>query len=193
MTASHPSDEVLVAYLREDVGSDEELRLEEHLLECDRCVGSLAAIQPRLTSPPHPPLRVPLEIRARVAPGASGVPAHSTAARSRSRPRPPLLLRWPVLIPASLAAGFVLAVSVQMLRHPRGSEITTRAVDWSASPSLVAVATALRDQPSSDATVLADLRAGDTVTAVERRGEWVRIERSTGVGGWVRTEALRQD
>jgi len=49
----------------------------------------------------------------------------------------------------------------------------------------------LRAEPSPGARQLGRIRAGERVTAHERRGFWRRIETAQGAGGWVRLSSLR--
>lgn len=191
MTQLHPTDESLVAYLECDLDADAERSLETHVRDCDLCVADLTRIQLHLGTPPDVAHSVPPQVRARVdnafrpSAAASSLPPPSRATR-----RPAGILRWPVLIPTSLAAGFLIGLSVAALRLP-DTRVTTRGVDPVEKSYSVAAGTVIRDAPSDRAGEVAALRSGDRVFVLERRGGWARIQGPDGHDGWVRADSLR--
>jgi len=188
MTSRHPQDEILLAYLDADLGNHEDSGVEDHLRECDLCVSGLMTMQPRLAAVDMLAMRVPASVVGRAAfqPQSKATPRQVTRPVTR---RPPFLLRWPVLIPTSLAAGVLLGLSTSFLRQPDSR--MTRSVDSRQATSVAAVDTALRRDPATEAVVVANLPRGEEVKVVERRPEWILVERVGGEQGWVRSEHLR--
>jgi anti-sigma factor RsiW len=188
MTAIHPAEELLAAYLEDDLDRDEEIGIETHLRECDLCVSGVVRMRPHLDAAGTIAVPVPANVRRRLV--FRGAAAAGAPRRSLGSTRPPFLLRWPVLIPTSLAAGFLLAASISTVRTTRPS-LLTRAVRSVPVTSVSAVETVMRRLPAGDAEVVANLPAGENVTVIERRSGWIRVERSGGGQGWVPSEHLR--
>lgn len=186
MESTHPSDELLLAYLDVSLQKAEDALVESHLRQCDTCVRSLELMQGRAGSADEIAVGVPAAVAARVA----------FAPREHSRPRhaarpPRWLLRWPVLVPTSLAAGFLLGAVTSLVRSPATPSRMTRGVELGGSASVVVSDTALRREPDDAADVVAGLGRGEHVKVIQRRADWVRIEGAAGGQGWVRSEQLR--
>ena len=60
-----------------------------------------------------------------------------------------------------------------------------------AEPASVIRATAMKQQPASDAPTVAPLAENAKVDALERKGGWTRVKAEGGAEGWVRMLALR--
>ena len=57
-------------------------------------------------------------------------------------------------------------------------------------PATVIRATELKENPATDATVVAELQENTAVDALERKGGWTRVKTASG-DGWVKMLALR--
>jgi anti-sigma factor RsiW len=184
MTNVHFNDERLAAYLEDELDASDELEIEGHLRQCDLCVSGVIRMQPHLRAAGSIAMHIPEALRTGPARQSPSVPP----ARSHGA----FVLRWPVLIPTSLAAGFLLGISVAALRQVAAPPLMTRAVESFADRSaVVGVESPLRRAPSADAEVVASLQTGEDVAVLERQAEWTRIETSGGRQGWIRSEHLR--
>jgi hypothetical protein len=187
MTPSHPADELLLAYLDADLGEAEDASIEAHLRQCDLCVSGLKLMQSRVSGAGE--IAVPAVVAARLVfqPQPHAEPRRTARAMSSRR----LLLRWPVLVPTSLAAGFLLGAVTALLRSPATPARTTRSVELSGAASVAALDGSLRRDPSDAADVVARLQRGERVSVIEKRADWVRVERAAGEQGWVHSQDLR--
>jgi hypothetical protein len=179
MTMPHPDEEALTGYLTLGPGTRENAEVEQHLEACESCLTAVMTIHRNLARGGDAGGHVPVTLLERA----------SRTMVQRHRARPPLLLRYGVLIPASLAAGMLLAVGFESWQVPRRPR-ETRAVDVRRVAQVVAEEALVLKRPDARADVVARVERGDTVTVDERRGEWTRVLLAGGAGGWVASRAL---
>ena len=174
-----PGDELLIAYLDGTVTDPERRSIEGHLAGCDACVETVRCIHARLSATagelPPPPQSVALRARA-------AVPPLPPAARARV----PILLRLPILIPTSLAAGFLLFVGGHAWLASPDPAVLRRAAQMQRTNH----ATPVREEPSLGADVVARVDAGEMVEVRVEHAGWCRIALPGGGEGWIECRSL---
>lgn len=188
-----PADELLISYANGELSDAEQLRLEGHLDACDRCLESLCSVHTRLqaTAADLEPTPAALVERARAA--WDEEPRLNEGDGEARRPRPaapratvPMLLRLPILIPVSLAAGALLVVATRTWLTPAQQPILIRSVQILQITQEVVV----RTQPRAGAAPIAKLLAGDMVEVRGTQPGWDRIALPDGGEGWIEHRAL---
>ena len=176
---SCPDDELLISYVDGTVSEPELSRIEGHLGRCDHCVETVRCVHIRLCATADglesPPPAVSVRARAATPPAVTG-----------ERRRIPLLLRLPILIPMSLAAGALLVVATHTWLEPVPSRVLTRAVQIQRTTHTAPV----RAQPSVQAPVVASLNAGEMVEIHAEQAGWYRVSLPHGGEGWIETRAF---
>jgi anti-sigma factor RsiW len=179
MKMNHPNEETLTAYLTSDFPEPHAADVEQHLDGCDQCLTSIMAIHRNLGHGLQAAVHVP-----------PALVVQASGGQGPRRRKVPMLLRYPVLIPLSLAAGLALAVGIENWPASRRPD-ATRAVDLGAQTASVIAAEALvLKQPDERADVVGHIVRGDTVTIEAKQGAWTRIVLADGVSGWVAARVL---
>lgn len=179
MTADRcPDDELLIAYAAADLGQADRDHLERHLASCDDCVATVRCIHDRLSRTADPLVAPP----AAVARSVQALVGEQPTIRAG---RIALPLRLPVLIPTSLAAGFLLMVAAHTWLLPRPAVLERQADIRRATHTAT-----VWSQPSINAAAVSRLAAGQMV---EVRGEdagWCRVALTDRGDGWIECGAL---
>jgi anti-sigma factor RsiW len=175
-----PDDELLIGYVNGDVPAADLDRIGAHLDTCDRCVENARAVSARLRATAEPLESPPPGVLARAQAALAPQPA---LAGNR---RVPLLLRLPILIPMSLAAGALLVVGTHTWLAPHPPRVLNRAVQIQRTTHAAAV----HARPSAQASVVASLNAGEMVEVHATQPGWYRIALPDGGEGWVEAQAL---
>lgn len=173
-TASCPNDELLIGYVTGDLADAQQRQINDHVATCDRCIETARAVHARLRVTSEPLEPAPAAVRARVR--AVGGESH----------RVPLLLRLPILIPISLAAGALLVVGVETLVGPARSPVLIRAVQIQRTTH----ETPVHAQPSGRAPVVASLNAGESVEVRSEQPGWYHVTLADGSEGWIDARAF---
>jgi len=193
------SEESLVLYALGTLAGDERATLEGHLSECDACLSVMASLNRRLGVAPRVDIAVPADVQLRarhaIEAGLTGLrPLAADAPRSVALlHRARRLLRLPVLVPAALAAGALLAVALQPgWIGPTGSGERSRAVSPAASAKLrvTAVEATVRSRPSMQSEVVGTVRRGALVEVAGEERDWYEVRLDGGRPGWVEREAF---
>lgn len=179
--ATHcPNDELLIGYVTGDLADLEQHQVNTHVGTCDRCVETVRSVHARLrviAEPLEPP---PDAVRARARAVRDG-------ARIAAGSRPvPLLLRLPLLIPMSFAAGALLVVGAQTWLAPAQPRVIIRAVQMQRTTQDASV----HAQPQEHAAVVASLHAGEMVEVRSEQPGWYRVTLADGSEGWVAARAF---
>ncbi len=194
-------EERLVLYAAGALDGAEHAALAAHLADCDACVAAVAVLHRHLALAPETASSVPLELNRRALRAFAGEPAESAAAAPASPPRPSWasrlarargLLRLPVMVPAALAAGALLAVGLQsgVLQHSATSEGTRAVALPSANRRVTAVEAAVHSRPSLQSSVVGSVRRGTMVAVSGEERDWYEIRVDGGPLGWVEREAV---
>jgi anti-sigma factor RsiW len=213
---THPSEELLIAYLTADLPEEEQRGIDGHLDTCDACLNALLTIHPRIAVVSELALAVPPSVVERVH-AAYGrvaepqtnkiaqpdswaqdfVPAPEVGRGGTESRRQPLLSRvlavlfkLPVLIPVSLAAGALLFIATQTWRNSASQRVLTRAVPISQRAPVTAGETLVRAQAGPEGTVIAKLHRGDVVEIQDETRESYRVVLPDGRQGWVERRAF---
>lgn len=202
-------EEPLVVYATGGLSGTEREALHAHLGGCDACLRALTHLQRRLSIAAAIATPVPAGVqqRARLAfetgivppPPALERPRYAEPGRVALLDRLRGLLRVPILVPAAIAAGALLMVSLQQgpvelqqgpVDQNSGTE-RSRAI----APDIVklrvrAVEATVRSRPSMQSEVVATVQRGVTLeVAGEERG-WFQVRLEGGRPGWVEREAF---
>ena len=100
--------------------------------------------------------------------------------------RVPVLLRLPILIPMSLAAGVLLFVGTHALLSPP-QRVLMRAVQMQRAIHEAPV----RALPSAQAPIVGRITGGEMVDVRAEQSDWYRIALPDGSEGWIEAGALR--
>jgi anti-sigma factor RsiW len=173
-TASCPNDELLIGYVTGDLAGPEQRQINDHVSTCDRCIETARAVHARLRVTSEPLESPPAVLRGRV-----------HAANGERRPVP-LLLRLPILVPMSLAAGALLVVGVETWVGPARPPVLIRAVQIQRTTH----GTPVHAQPSEHAPVVASLNAGESVEVRSEQPGWYRVTLADGSEGWIEARAF---
>jgi len=186
---SCPNDERLIAYLTTALTLDEQRTIDKHVDLCDPCVETLLTIQSRLHAMTKGGLAVP-QLRQNAA-AAMLVDAKIPAIVRTARPsRWATLLRLPILMPLSMAAGALLMISAQNWRASTPPQILTRGIQMRQTLPVTAATAVVHTEPDAAATVIAKLTHGDAVEIGGEEREWYRITLPNGREGWVEQHAF---
>jgi len=208
-----PNDEFLAAALTTGVGTDEQQWFDAHLDTCDRCLDAVGAAMRRLRIGNEIPAVVPDAVRRRAAVAASApapallpgphhpspsrpLPARPAAGEPATRSRAArgklaALLRSPMMIPAALAAGAVLAITTQNWMATEPPRSLTRSISVRQQARITANEAAVRRQPSGHAEVIATVTRGTLVDISAEERDWSHVTLPDGTEGWVDQGALR--
>lgn len=170
-----PDDEQLLAYVTGSVTSSAAQQVDDHLGTCDRCIDTVVAVHARVaaTAADLPP--APAAVVRRVpAAAATGAPPR----------RVPVLLRLPILIPLSVAAGALLVVATQTWFRPEPPRM--RAVRMQRTTHAVTV----RAAPQAHAAPIGTLMSGARVEIRDERAGWCRVALPDGREGWAERDAF---
>jgi len=189
---THPSDEVLAAYLSTGLSTADRGDIARHLRVCDRCVQTVVAAQYRIGMALEIGAPVPEAVRERARTPELLVPSRGSAPPrwlSLIRDRLSGVLRLPVLAPVALAAGLVLVVATSSTwLRPRGD--LTRSIPLHQNLRVTTTEAPVRDQPSTRAEVVATLRHGNAVEIRDELRDWYRVALPDGTEGWVLRQAF---
>lgn len=174
-----PDDELLISYVEASVSEPERSMVESHLDTCDRCMETVRCVHVRLRATADelepPPHALSARVRAGTAPSLTG-----------ERRRVPLLLRLPILIPMSLAAGALLVVATHTWLEPPPSRVLIRAVQMQRTTQAAAV----HAQPFGQAPVVASLNGGEMVEIHAEQAGWYRVALPDGREGWIEARSF---
>jgi anti-sigma factor RsiW len=184
-----PTPEELVAYV---TGAAVDGALEEHLLGCAACVGSVAIMHSRLqVGARAATVSVPAALQERI----NSWPARP-GKRSRRWPAAvrtglSVARRLPVLMPLSFAAGALLALLVEQ-QWPGGgaTQPVTRSVATQRMLSVTAPEGQLCGEPDPRSAVIATLNRGTKVQVLAAYRDWYRVRLADGSEGWVARRAF---
>ena len=190
-------EEHLVLYAAGGLDGAEHAALAAHLADCDGCVAAVAVLHRHLALAPETPSSVPIELNRRALDAFAGEPAVAPVASPRRSwvtrlARARELLRVPVMVPAALAAGTLLAVGLQSAVSQRSASIErTRAVaPPSANRRVTAVEAAVHSRPSLQSSVVGTVRRGTMVAVSGEERDWYEIHADGGPLGWIEREAV---
>lgn len=190
-------EEGLILYLTRGLANGEREAVEAHLSRCDSCVYSVSLLRKRLHVDSSVDRAVPVALRNKVRElidaGTRDLAAEvRTPAVSwvhRVREGLDRFLRLPVLVPAAVAAGALLVIGV---RSPdliaNGSGM--RAVEQVTTMRVTAGRATVRDLPRAGSSVVAELKAGESVRVASEDRDWYRVILSDERSGWVEREAF---
>jgi hypothetical protein len=194
-------DELMVAYLSDDISNVERASVETHLRDCDRCVEQLPMVQRRLYAQREPLFAVPESLRAAVRAGVAAshaAPEINTVAAAREstqswrewfadwRSR-----RWSyrTLVPAAVALAAVVAVAQRSWVEP-ASVGRSRAVQIREALRVTAASAEVFPQAGAHPPHLAELARGTRVEIVGEDGDWYRVVLDDGRAGWMERRAF---
>ena len=195
------SDEYLVLYATRGLTGSEHGALRAHLVGCDACIRALAMLHRRLAVQSVVDTAVPsgVQQRARLALEA-GLHAEAHAASPRyAEPRGAALLgrlrgllRVPILAPAALAAGALLAVGLHSgLTGQSATGERSRAVaPDTVKRRITAVEATVRSRPSMQSEVVATIGRGTVVEVAGMERDWYQVRLDGGRAGWLEREAI---
>ena len=194
-------EERLVLYAAGALDGAEHAALAAHLADCDACVASVAVLHRHLAIAADAPAPVPMGINRRALTAFADRPAESMSVAPALPPRLGWrtriarargLLRLPVIMPAALAAGALLAVGLQTtwLQHSATLERTRAVAPPSASRRVTAVEAAVHSRPSLQSSVVGTVRRGTVVAVSGEERDWYEIQVDGGPLGWVEREAV---
>lgn len=177
MTDTHmcPDDEALIGYVEGSVAAAERAAIEHHLATCNACVETIRCVHTRLHAVGDALLPPPQSVSMRV----------EAILRTPAR-RVPILLRLPILVPVSLAAGVMLTVGMHSLFAPAQPVVLKRAAQMQRTTHAIPVLA----QPSAQADVIAQVNSGQMVEVRTEHAGWCRIALPAGDEGWVECSAL---
>jgi len=187
MSAAHPSDELLLAYIASPSSSAEYDWVDAHLRGCDRCLHLLMNISRRhdLLEELHPPEDAAHGQSSRAARGAlSG----RSAVLNRSVRNP---LRLPLLIPAAFAAGLLLAVAARTWVLPRPDSVQMRGVPPRGEMSVRVLQAVMREAPARSAELRGTLEQGAIVRVEDQQSGWCLVTLEDGRTGWLECDTLQ--
>jgi len=200
--SEHPNDEWLVAYLTTGLSPQEHRRLNAHLLDCDRCVQTVAVMQRRLTIAAEVAAPVPASIRRRAgacpaADSCAGDTAPSPASLEPLdwiawvRDRLALVTRISFVVPGAVAA-IALAVLVTRTNwmNPTPQHERSRSIQMHQQLRVTASEAAVRREPARHTPVVAMLRRGMPVRILGQDGAWYHVELPDGSVGWMEGNAF---
>jgi anti-sigma factor RsiW len=175
-----PDDELLIAYADGDVAAAELDRVDAHLNRCDRCLETLRGLHARLRATAEPLVSPPPDVWARAQAALGTHPAAS------ARRRVPVLLRLPILVPLSMAAGALLVVATHTWLEQPQPRVLNRAVQIQRTTYTVTV----HARPAAEAPVVGSLNAGEMVEVHTTRTGWYQIALPDGSEGWIEARAF---
>jgi anti-sigma factor RsiW len=175
-----PDDELLIAYADGDMSAAELDHIDAHLSRCDGCLETLRGVHARLRATAGPLGSPPADVWARAQAAWLTQPAATT------RRRVPVLLRLPILIPLSMAAGALLVVATHTWVEQPQPRVLNRAVQIQRTTHTVTVHT----QPSGEAPVVTSLNAGEMVEVHTTQSGWYQITLPNGSEGWIEARAF---
>ncbi len=188
-------EEGLILYLTQDLSDRERKAVETHLSRCDSCVYGLSLLRKRLRIEDMVDQPVPTALQGRVRDliehGARDLAkAEPEAASWMHRVREALdrSLRLPVLVPAAVAAGALLAVGVQNQQLNEHSGV--RAIERVSEMRVTVNRVFVREVPRPNAGVLGEFQRGDLVRVAGEDRDWYRVMLSPEQSGWVEREAF---
>lgn len=195
------SGEQLVLYAAGGLDGSERAALVAHLASCDACVETVAVVHSRLALAPTVETPIPLAVQRRAA--AVLVEPMGELAPSVERARPLAVedtpgwlerlrgwLRVPVLIPAAVAAGALLMVSV--VHQPSASDGERSRALAPAAVRLRVTATEARvyARPSQNSELVGSVHRGAMLEVAGEERDWYEIHLEGGRPGWVAREAF---
>jgi hypothetical protein len=196
LQSSHPNDEWLVAYLTTSLSDTERHGIDTHLHSCDLCVAALSMMQRRLSIAADIPTAVPASVSARVAgmtlkPAAESFRPHPLAWLSALLDRVSTVIRFPVLVPAAVAAVALLVVVTQSSwMNPLPQQERSRSINMREILRVTASEAFVRGEPTVHTAVLATLKRGARVEVVGEEGEWYQVVLPDGKEGWMERNAF---
>jgi anti-sigma factor RsiW len=196
-------EEHLVVYASGGLSGAERTALHAHLGGCDGCLRALAHLQRRLSMAAAiaTPVPVGVQQRARLAFETGTVSPTLAAERPRrvETGRVALLdrlrglLRVPILVPAALAAGALLAVSLQpgqVDQNTSGERSRAIAPETVRLWRITAVEATVRSRPSMRSEVVATVQRGARLEVAGEERDWYEVRLEGGRPGWVEREAF---
>jgi hypothetical protein len=195
-------EEYLVLYATGTMNGTARTALQAHLDGCDACIRALTALHRRLSLAAviESPVPFGIQQRARLALEAARpatvpvadrpifAPSRGVAFLDRLRG----LLRVPVLVPAAMAAGALLMVTLQ---PPSRQGADTGELDRAIAPQQVklrvtAVEATVRSRPSMQSLTLGTVHRGAMVEVAGQERDWYEVRLDGGQQGWVEREAF---
>jgi hypothetical protein len=200
---THPTDELLVAYLSATLATAEIADIERHIGTCDDCVAVLTMMQRRLGMAEKVAAPVPASVAARATEAWQAAPPEQVerapqsswrdafdALVERIREITTVVVRVPVLVPVAVAALALVVVVTQSDWMRSGPHELTRSVQIRERLRVTAPEVAVRAQPSAHEQILATLKSGADVEVVGERGEWYQVVLPDGRSGWMERSAF---
>ena len=190
-------EESLILYLQGEARSSEVDGVERHLESCDACVSRLTILHRRLGVDAVVDRPMPAEVRERADRALAIEAARVTRAQRADRRveswrrRLNQLLRFPILIPAAVAAGALMMVSVQegwIGRTPSVERV--RSVGGHDQLRVTVPEAVVRRQPTTHGEVVTTLPKGTVVAVTGEEHGWYRIALAGDQPGWVAREAF---
>jgi anti-sigma factor RsiW len=195
-------EEHLVVYATGGLSGAERAALHAHLGSCDACLSGLSHLQRRLSIAAAIATPVPTGVqqRARLAFETGIVSPAPVAERPRyAQPgRVALLdrlrgmLRAPILVPAAVAAGALLTVSLQPghLDQTSSGERSRAIAPETVKLRVSAVEATVRSRPSMQSEVVATVQRGAMLEVAGEERDWYEVRLEGGRPGWVEREAF---
>jgi anti-sigma factor RsiW len=194
-------EEHLVVYATGGLSGAERDALHAHLAGCDGCLRGLAHLQRRLSIAAAIATPVPAGVqhRARLAFEAGMVspapvaerPSYAGPGRVALLDRLRGLLRVPILVPAALAAGALLTLSLQPGQvDPNITERSRAIAPQTVRLRVSAVEATVRSRPSMQSEVVATVQRGATFEIAGEERDWYEVRLADGRPGWVEREAF---
>ncbi|MGH7786882.1 MAG: SH3 domain-containing protein, partial [Candidatus Binatia bacterium] len=196
-------EEHLVLYASDGLDGAERAATEAHVVGCDACLLSVVRVRRRLAVAGDFAAAIPPAVQHRAGlaleRGLRELERESGSAEVRVAQhhhvglleRLSSWLRVPVLVPAAVAAGALLAlVSLQQPTDPTAGERSRAVAPASATLRVRAVEAAVYSRPSMQSQIIATVKRDTRLeVAGEERG-WYEVRLEGGSAGWVAQEAF---
>lgn len=195
-------EESLILYLMEGLPMAERLALDAHLRTCDACVSSLTTVHRRIGVLNSVAVPVPGDVMERASHGLESAMRREGAA-ARSKPgvkeswraalgvRLAELLRPPMLVPAGVALGALIMVTVQEsgIFAPPPTELS-RSVNREQQLRVTAPLAVVRRAPDRQSEIVMTVDRGTLLRVDVEERHWYRVVLPGEKEGWIEDSAF---
>jgi len=194
-------EESLILYLMENLPSLERAALDTHLRTCDACVSSLALVHRRIGVIDSVAVPVPGDVLERASRSLEAAMPPAKAAirkvgakeswRTALGRRLAEMLRPPMLVPAGVALGALIMVTVQEsgVFAPQPAEMS-RAVNREQQLRVTKPFAVVRRAPDPQAEVVTTVERGTLLRVDVEERHWYRVQVPGENEGWVESSAF---